>query len=293
MPIFRRVTIWVLLLLGLPAPVWIQLPAAATTPTERLVTIGGSVTEIVFEVGGGDAVVGVDTSSVFPQATTALPKVGYARALSAEGILSLAPTKVIASGDAGPPPVLQQLRDAGVDLTIIPDEPTVAGARSKIEAVARALGRQDEGRRLIQILDTDLAEAELIADASSRRRVLFIYARGAGTLSVAGGNTSADAMIRLAGAQNAISEFDGFKPLTAEGAVSAKPEVLLMLTRGVSSLGGEAEVASLPGIALTPAGKTNRLVVMDDLYLLGFGPRTGKAAKDLAQRLRDLGPIEP
>jgi iron complex transport system substrate-binding protein len=115
--------------------------------------------------------------------------------------------------------------------------------------------------------------------------VLFVYARGAGTVAVAGRATAADEMIRLAGGRNAIDEFDGFKPLTAEAAVTAAPDVVLMLARGIDSLGGADSVWAQPGLAQTPAARGRRLVVMDDLYLLGFGPRTGAAVSDLARQL--------
>jgi iron complex transport system substrate-binding protein len=123
------------------------------------------------------------------------------------------------------------------------------------------------------------------ASAGGAPKVLFVYARGAGTLMVAGRATPADAMIRLAGGRNAVEDFDGFKPLTAEAVVAAAPDVVLMLSRGVESLGGPAAIWTQPGMAQTPAAAQQRLVVMDDLYLLGFGPRLADAVRDLGRQL--------
>ena len=117
--------------------------------------------------------------------------------------------------------------------------------------------------------------------------MLFVYARGPSTLLVGGGGTAADAMIRLAGGTNAASGFDGYKPLTAEAAVAAAPQVILVTTSGLESVGGTDGLLDLPGLALTPAGKARRVVAMDDLYLLGFGPRVAGAMAALADQLRD------
>jgi iron complex transport system substrate-binding protein len=262
--------------------------------SSRLVTVGGGVTEIVFALGAGSRVVGVDTSSIFPDSATALPKVGYQRQLSAEGVVSLRPTLVLASADAGPPAAVEQLRSSGVALLTVTGEHTIHGARARIRVVARALHLEEQGKKLEEALDGELAEGRVRAAAARQRpKVLFIYARGQGTLNVSGRATAADEMIRLAGGVNAFGEFEGYKPLTAEGAVSAAPEVILLPSRGIESLGGIDAVLGLPGLSLTPAGRSRRIVVMDDLLLLGFGPRTGHAVRELAALLHTEGRGSP
>jgi iron complex transport system substrate-binding protein len=258
----------------------------AADAAPRLVTLGGDITEIVFALGAGGGVVGADTSSVYPPDTSALPKVGYQRQLAAEGVLALNPTLILASDEAGPPPAIVQLRDAGVRIEVVEGGDTPAGAAAKIRRVADVLGRKADGERVVAAMDATLAQARAqVADTTSKPRVLFIYARGAGTVMVAGGATPADEMIRLAGGTNAIQDFDGFKPLTAEAVVAAAPDAVLMLARGVDSLGGADAVWSQPGMAQTPAGAKRRLVAMDDLLLLGFGPRLGTAVGELVQQL--------
>ncbi len=257
------------------------------TDTSNLITLGGDLTEIVYALGQENKLVAVDTSSIYPAEATALPKVGYVRNLSAEGVLSLGPSFILASQDAGPPEVVAQLRQAGVPLFIVPGEDSVEGAKTKIETIGAVLGAETQATRLVNEIELDVAEAELYVDAARRSEpsVMFVYARGAGTLSVSGTNTAAHAMIELAGAQNAVTGYEGYKPLTAEAAVTAAPDVLLFLDRGLESVGGYAGLADLPGLALTPAYENERVVALDDLYLLGFGPRVGAALKDLTLAL--------
>lgn len=260
--------------------------SAQDTEAERVLPLGGSVTEIVYALDQGDRVVGVDASSIYPEAATEKPDVGYYRQLSAEGVLSLDPDIILALEGTGPPAVLDQLRNADVGIETIPDEPSVAGAKQKIRQVAELLGRVDAGDDLVAEMERQLAEARTLREeADTPPRVLFIYARGSGTMNVAGSGTSAGAMIELAGGENALTGIDGFKPLTAEAVVDAAPDVILMLTRGLDSVGGVEGVLEQPGIELTPAGENRRIVAMDDLLLLGFGPRLGTAVRELTGEL--------
>jgi iron complex transport system substrate-binding protein len=277
-------------LAGLLAAVLLAAPAVArgqaAPDTSRIVTLGGSVTEIVYALGAGDQVVGVDASSIYPEAATEKPSVGYFRRLPAEGVLSLNPTLILALEGTGPPAVLDQLRSTGVGVELIPDTSSVAGAKQKIRQIGRILGRGAQADALVDRMERDLAEARALrAEATSTPEVLFIYARGTGSMNVAGRGTSAEAMIELAGAENAISGFEGFKPMTAEAVASAAPDVILMLTRGLESVGGVDGLLEQPGIALTPAGENRRIAEMDDLLLLGFGPRLGTAVKTLTRKL--------
>ncbi len=250
----------------------------------RLVVLGGSLTEIVFALGAGDRVVGVDASSTYPEAVDQLQKVSYHRRLAAEGVLSLSPTLVIATTEAGPPEALQQLQSAGVTVLILPHEPSAASAVGRIRSLARALDVEVRGEALVQALERDLERA---GKTSSDKpvKVLFIYARGQGTLMVAGQETAADRMMELAGGINAVRGYTGYKPLTAEAVVAAAPEAVLVMDSGLESVGGEAGLWKLAGMALTPAGAEGRLVSMNGLLLLGFGPRLGEAAVALNQSL--------
>lgn len=253
----------------------------------RIITLGGTVTEIVFALGSGDNVVAVDSSSSYPTQVSDLPQIGYQRRLSAEGVLALDPSLILATTEAGPSEAIQHLRDTGVDVLVLGADDSVEGVAEKIRGFAKALDREAEGESLVVQLEEDLAQARAyVQSAESQPRVLFIYARGAGAVSVAGQDTGAHTMIQLAGGENAIEGFEGYRPLTAEAALAAAPDVILMFTSGLQSLGGQHGLLEIPGIAQTPAAQNGRIVAMDGLYLLNFGPRMGQAVLDLAKQIR-------
>ena len=256
----------------------------------RVVSIGSAVTETLYALGAGDDLVAVDTSSLFPEAATKLAQVGYQRALSAEGILALRPTLVVASAEAGPPAVLEQLRSAGVRLEVVASEPTVEGVKDRIRRVAQIAGRDPTA--VLAELDRDLTRARVEREKSAAHpKVLVLYARGANNLHVFGEQTPAETMLRLAGAENAVRGFEGTKPLTPEALAGAAPDVIVLPSRGLASLGGTDALLGVPGVEMTPAGKAKRIVAIDDLLLLGFGPRTGKAAIELGDKLRGAGAV--
>lgn len=257
-------------------------------PSElRVVSIGGAVTETIFALGQDTKIVGTDTSSVFPEAATRLPQVGYQRTLSAEGVLSLKPHLVLATAEVGPPTAIQQIESAGVKVIKVNGENTVEGAKTKIREIAATLNVESKGEDLVKKLDADLSDAkQCVESLPTKPKVLFIYARGAGAANVAGTKTTADAMITLAGGQNAVTEFKNFKPLTPESLVAAQPDFILLPTRGLDALGGIEDLMKLPAIAETPAGKNRRIITVDDLVLLGFSPRMGEGVKELCEKLR-------
>lgn len=256
-------------------------PVLAEQPP-RVVALGGAVTEIVFALGAQDSLVGVDDSSTFPPAAQALERVGYYRAIGAEGVLSLRPTLVLASVEAGPPPAIAQLRKAGVRVEILPAALTPAAAIARIRAIAGALSKVAEGEKLVAGMEATLAGLK----AESSPRVLVLFGHGRGSLQAAGQGTAGQAMVELVGATNATAAHHGYKPLTAESVLLARPDVVLTTVGAVRSAGGEAALWSIPGLSATPAGKNKRLLVLDDLYLFGFGPRLGDAAQELSAAIR-------
>lgn len=240
---------------------------------------GAAVTETLFALGAGSRVVGVDSSSVAIRAAQGVTQVGYVRALSAEGVLSLAPTLLIASHEAGPPPALARLRQSGVRVIVLDEAQSRESAIERVGRIAAAVKRDPEGARLCAQMRSELDAVR----PTARKRVLFVYARGGGTLNVAGQRSAADAMIALAGSTNAVTSYEGYRPLTAEALVQAQPEVLLFTERGLQSVGGVEGALRLPGVALTPAGLARAVIAMEDALLLGFGPRLGQASATLAR----------
>lgn len=271
-----------LLLLAPPA-------SAQTSPqaTGRIVSVGGAVTEIVNGLGLGDRLVAVDSTSLHP------PEM---RALSAEGVAALHPDLVLLSDSAGPPSAIEQMRGLGMPLTLIPDRPTPDGLADKIRAVGAALGRQGQAETMArETRDRLAAVSRAIETVTDRPKVLFLMGLGRGAPVAAGRNTAADAMIRLAGGINAIDGYDGYKPASGEAILDAAPDVLLLPAEAIDATGGRDAVLALPQFAGTPAALNDRLVAMDTLYLLGFGPRLPNAVADLARALHpglaiDLAP---
>jgi iron complex transport system substrate-binding protein len=253
----------------------------------RIVSIGGSITEIVYALGAGKALVGVDSSSVYPALATKLPQIGYQRTLSAEGVLSLRPTLILVSDKAGPPRVIEQLKETGIPLEIIHYEYSVEGTKTKIRTVARILERQPQGEVLVRHLEETVAKIRAVQTFNGRKkRVLFIFAHeGSGAVLAAGRDTPADAIISLAGATNPITEYKGYKSLTTESLLKAMPDTILVGSEGVENTGKIADFLNQPGFAATPAGRSHHIVTMDMLLLLGFGPRLGEALQQLTTLL--------
>jgi iron complex transport system substrate-binding protein len=251
---------------------------AQNTPIPRLVTVGGALTETVYALGAEAQLVGTDTTSLYPLAAQHTPKVGYMRSLSAEGLLALRPDSVIATTEAGPPVVLDQLRSAGVQVELVASDHSWAEVQRKLQAVGRAAGRAAQARALQARLDADWAAVQQqVARFKGRKpRVLFILSHSA-SVQVAGEKTAADAMLRFIGAQNAMAGlnggFSGYRSMTAEAMAAAAPDIVLTTTQGIDAQGGLDKFWQRPELALTPAFKTRALVQMDALELLGFGPR--------------------
>ena len=260
--------------------------SATASSAQRAVTIGGDVTEIVYALGEGARVVCVDETSLYPPAVTKLPKVGYLRTLSAEGILSCKPDLIVASENAGPPAAMAQLEGAHVKIVKIAEARDPDAVPGKIAKVAEALGVAAKGRALEQKFRTDLAAAKAkIAKTTDRPRALFLMSQGPGGLMAAGKETAADAMFTLAHAENVAGGYSHYKPLTPEAALAFKPDVIVVADNAVAMMGGIEAIRARPEIANTPAGKNGRVVTMDIMLLLGFGPRTPEALSKLSGEL--------
>lgn len=254
---------------------------------KRIVSIGGANTEILYALGFEGQIVGTDTSSIFPKEAQSTPKVGYARSLSVEGILSLRPDLVLLNNEAGPPAVLAQLKQTGVPVLMTKAARSLADTRENIETIAEYLGAKAAKEKVLSKIDRDLALLkEKGAQQKKAPRVLFIMQHGGGAPMVAGGQTAADSILKIAGAENAVTQYDGYKPLTPEAAVKMDMDYILVTDLGVKAAGGMDQFLNLPGIRMTEAAKNKRVIVMDPLYLLGFGPRVGEAAFLLYQQTR-------
>ncbi|GEP98596.1 heme/hemin ABC transporter substrate-binding protein [Chitinophaga cymbidii] len=258
------------------------LQSVAQAPYQRIVSLNGTVTEIICALGFEKSLAGVDVTSTYPASVKALPKVGHNRNISAEPVLALKPEIVITTSNYISPAVLEQIKAVGVKTVQLKQDYSLDGTRQLITEVAAALNAPDKGAALVKKLEQ---EQQALRINAGKKKVLFIYARGAGNMMVAGDGTSVTKMIQLAGAQNAITGFREYKPLNAESLIAANPDVILMFDTGLESMGGVDGLLKVQGVAQTNAGKNRKVIVMDGQYLTGFGPRVINAVKELAVKI--------
>tara|TARA_Y100000739_G_scaffold177481_1_gene155383 strand:+ start:805 stop:1671 length:867 start_codon:yes stop_codon:yes gene_type:complete len=258
-------------------------PSVKEEKTTRIVSLNGAVSEIIAGLGYESSIVATDITSNYPESINKLPKVGHNRSIQAEGILAQNPDVVVGIQKELNPKVIKQIKSSGVKVVLFNQENSIEGTKKLIQGVKDSLNFDVKNDSLNIIIDESIDKLEKFQKSP---KVLFIYARGAGTILVAGKNTQMDQMISIAGGENAVDDFDSFKPLTAEAIVTANPDVILMFTTGAQSLNGVFD--NVPGIMQTNAGKNKQIITMDGQYLAGFGPRVGKAALELNKKLGEI-----
>lgn len=267
--------------------------AVTVTDNSRIVAADqyGTLAETVFALGLGDKLVGRDTSAAFPAAQDVPDVTPTGHSLSAEGILALSPTVVLTDTSIGPRAVQDQIRAAGIPVVYFDPTRTLTGVADQIEAVAAALGVPDAGRALAERANAEIDEAADDTPTSDvPLKIAFLYMRGPAIKMLAGPGSGADALIEAlgatdAGVQSGLTE--QFVPVTSEALIAAAPDVILMMTKGLQSIGGIEGLEQIPGIAQTPAGRERRVVDMDDGTILSFGPNTGKVLRALSAAVYD------
>ena len=256
----------------------------------RIISVGGAITEILYALNAGADVVAVDTTSNFPESTQRLPNVGYARALSAEGVLALAPTQIIASEDAGPPAVIKQLTASGIPVAVIAAHHRFEGMLDRVKQIGDLTGREAQAAALKQKLQQEWVQVRSGVEQREAQakvkaaKIVFILAHAPNQVMVAGRETAAHAVLEYAGASNAITAtngFNGYKPLTPEAMIAAQPDIILVTDQGVKASGGIDAILKLPGVEQTPAGRNRRVISLEAMLLLGFGPRLPSAISAL------------
>ncbi len=265
------------------SPALAEETTAPLPGTGRIVAIGGSVTEIVYALGQEKRLIARDSTSVYPQAAFSLPDVGYMRQLSPEGVLSVNPDAIIALEGSGPREAVEVLRKASVPFVIVPEKFDSDGIVEKIRIVGHALGEEEKAADLAKSVEAEIDAAEaLTVNISERKRVLFFLSMQGGKILASGTGTAADGIIAMAGGKNVVSEFSGYKQLSDEAVITARPDVILMMDRGGNHDDARFDPFANAAIASTPAGQARKLIRMDGAYLLGFGPRTAGAIRDLS-----------
>lgn len=258
------------------------LPLAFIAPTtiaaERIVSLGGSVTEIIYALKQEKNLVGIDSSSIYPDATQRLPKVGYYRSIPVEGIAALAPSLILSSEIAGPKKSLDALAKLGIQIQTIPDRPSLESLYQRIQIIADILNMSEDGKQLLNKTKQDIHSATILP--AQKLDTIFIINR-TGSLMAAGSETSIDEIMKLAGVNNIFAHQKGFKPVATESLASAKPELIIITKFSVQDSGDIDRLKSLPALIDSPAVKNNRILVLDDLLAMTLGPRTGDAIRQI------------
>ncbi|MEL7230986.1 MAG: helical backbone metal receptor [Pseudomonadota bacterium] len=253
---------------------------------ERVVSLGGDITEIIYALGEGDRIAATDTTSVYPLRALTTKKVGYVRQLSAEGVLSAEPDLILISGAAGPETALEQIRGVGVPIIEMETAYTIESIIDKTRLVAEALGVEEKGEALVAEIEADWAEASARIEALDiEPTALFFSTVGNGAPMAAGSDTAAHGLIELLGGENVFASRTGYKPISLEAAVAADPEIILIMNHNVARAGGLEEMVSHPAIALTTAATTGKVFIVDTVRVMQFSPRTPDAIADLAEEI--------
>lgn len=267
--------------LGLAA----SLPVMAIAePKRRIVSVGAAITEIIYDLHAQSDIIAVDTTSIYPAEATKLPQIGYARTLSAENIIALAPTQFIGTEEAGPPDVLQKIKNAGIPVTILNAHYRYEDAVERIITLGKIINKNNEADALANIMKAQWTTLQArIKDNPIKPRILFVLSHSPNQIMVAGQHTGAESIIQYANGINAIDGFQGYKTLTPEAVISAQPDIVLFTTQGIDAMGGVENALRIPGISQTNAGKYKRILALDAVYMLGFGPRMPEAVNTLHQ----------
>ena len=252
----------------------------------RITVAGGSITEIIYALEQDEKLVAVDITSNFPKQASELPSIGYVRALSAEGVLSLSPSLILGENDMGPAAVMEQLSRVGIDIKIIPEENTADGIIDKVSCVANILDMSDYDKNLVL---NDLRHEvndlySIVKSNQSPKKVMFILGMESGSPTVGGKGTSADGFIKMTGGINVMNSFEGWKPVSTESIIEASPDFIIISNRGLSSFKTVEKLGQHPTLIFTPASKRNNIIALDGMAMLGFGPRTISSAKEVALR---------
>ncbi|MFI1220921.1 MULTISPECIES: hemin ABC transporter substrate-binding protein [unclassified Streptomyces] len=263
--------------------------------TDRIVPLTGSLSEIVFTLGFGKQVVARDITATFEQAEK-LPVVTRAHDVSAESVLSLKPTIVLADTTTGPSEAIDQIRDAGIPLLVVEPAKGLDDVGRRIDTVAEALGVPSAGTELKERTETRIAAVQKSIPGHAdggKPRVAFLYLRGSASVYLLGGaDSGASSLLEAAGAVDAGKESGldkDFTAITSEALAKAAPDAILLMTKGFESVGGMDGLVKIPGIAETPAGMDRRIVTVDDGVLLNYGPRTDRVLAEIVEQLYAKG----
>jgi len=255
----------------------------ASSKEERIISAGNAVTELIYALGAQTQLVAVDVTSHL-QANSTLPKVGYHRQLSAEGLISMAPTRVVGSDEMGPESTLTLLKQSGIKVDIVNTEASIEGLLKRVDQLANITQKEHNSAALkAEIMQRVTVLNSKQPALKAQKKVLFLMIHEGRPANVAGQGTSVDEIIRLAGAINpAAAHFSAYKPLAFESLIAMQPDVILVSQRSFQKMGGKAGILNaLPVLLSTPAGQHKAIETVDGAALLG-----GLGLKSLSEASR-------
>lgn len=255
---------------------------------ERIISTAGNASETLALLDATDRIAAVDTTSLLPADVMAgKPKIGYRRALSSEGILSLNPDLIILAPDSGPPEAIQQIEAVGIPLLRISDEKTQEGINADIRAIARTIYRESEGEILVSKLDATLEKARAVQGSYAKKpRILLFFASHQSGGQGMGKGSAGDALITLLGGDNAL-DAEGMKPLGTESLLTLPADVILVaeLHKNLDTIAVPASAGDLPDLAVTPAAQNGCLIRINVMESLGFGPSYAEATLAISEAI--------
>jgi len=258
----------------------ISVDALEQTTNDSVVSVGGSVTEILFALGANEQIVATDTSSSFPVEAQKLPKVGYYRQLSAEGVLSRAPSEVYAVQGAGPNQVLEQIRNAGVQVHIFEQARTVDGLLSLIRQVGKVANLEANADKISKQVEQALLDIHSIRQASEKRVVFLMSANDRG-LMAAGKNTVPNLIMEIAGLENPYHMIEGFQPISVESFLAVNPTHVLIASHRTGGMSA-SQLCKQAALQQWASTQGCNLYSVDPLLFLGMTPRLPQAVEQLA-----------
>ncbi len=256
--------------------------------TSRIVVAGGSITEILFFLNESKNIVAVDTTSNYPEDAKNYPSIGYVRALSAEGVLSLKPTLIIGEKDMGPENVLEQLKKTKIELRVLDEKNSVKGIQDKVSCIASILGKnKDDNFEKNISLEKSVSKLKIISKANSKKNIrgLVILMMQGTSPVVAGRNTSGGDFLKMIGSKNTMSSFEGWKPAGKEAILLSNPNFILITKRATKSYGSLNSFLKESGIEMTEAARTQNVFSLDGMSFLGFGPRTINSGLEISDKI--------
>lgn len=256
--------------------------AFVASAAERIVSLSGTTSEMLCALGLEKQIIGVDITSNYPESLRQKVRVGHNRSISAEGIIALNPTLVVGVADNLNPNLAETLKGAGIKVAFYKHSYSAESVRQILNSLAATCGASAQLGAVLSKFNNQMASLKI---KRTNKKILFIYARGTGTMMVSGSNTPIDKMIAMSGAKNAVVGFSDYKPLTAEALIAADPDVILLFDSGLQSLRGTDGLLKVPGVAETRAGKSKKIISMDGELLSAFSVRLPEAIKDLNAKI--------